>query len=158
MSKNGLRLAYLREEVSTLSAIASKYASSVYGKPTKVEFYINEEKDSPQLVFTVNGKYAEAFSTGEKRLLEIAITLSILTLLKTAGLNLNFLVLDEATDGLSQASKVQLLSVIKELAKEQQVITISHDDLVKSTLTGNVITVIKDETTNRSIIEQAALV
>jgi len=158
MSKNGLRLAYIREEVSTLSAIASKFASSVYGKPTKVEFSINEEKDNPQLVFTVNGKYAEAFSTGEKRLLEIAMTLSLLTLLKTAGMNLDFLILDEATDGLSVASKIQLLSVIKELATDQQVITISHDDLVKSTLTGNVITVIKDEATSRSIIEQAVLV
>jgi len=158
MSKNGLRLAYIREEVSTLSAIASKFASSVYGKPTKVEFSINEEKDNPQLVFTVNDKYAEAFSTGEKRLLEIAMTLSLLTLLKTAGMNLDFLILDEATDGLSVASKIQLLSVIKELATDQQVITISHDDLVKSTLTGNVITVIKDEATSRSIIEQAVLV
>ncbi len=158
MSKNGLRLAYLREEVSTLSAIASKYASSVYGKPIKVEFSINEEKDTPQLIFTVNGKFAEAFSTGEKRLLEIAMTLSLLTLLKTAGMNLDFLILDEATDGLSVASKIQLLSVIKELATDQQVITISHDDLVKSTLTGNIITVIKDEATSRSIIEQAVLV
>ena len=158
MSKNGLRLAYLREEVSTLSAIASRYASNVYGKPTKVEFSINEEKDNPQLVFTVNGKYAEAFSTGEKRLLEIAMTLSLLTLLKTAGMNLDFLILDEATDGLSVASKIQLLAVIKELAKEQQVITISHDDLVKSTLTGNVITVTKDEATSRSTIECHTLV
>lgn len=158
MSKNGLRLAYLREEVSTLSAIASRFASSVYGKPTKVEFSINEEKDNPQLIFTVNGKFAEAFSTGEKRLLEIAMTLSLLTLLKTAGMNLDFLILDEATDGLSVASKVQLLAVIKELAVDQQVITISHDDLVKSTLIGNVITVIKDEATSRSIIEQAVLV
>lgn len=153
MSKNGLRLAYLREEVSTLSAIASKFASSVYGKPTKVEFSINDEKDNPQLIFTVNGKYAEAFSTGEKRLLEIAMTLSLLTLLKTAGMNLGFLILDEATDGLSVASKLQLLDVIKELAKDQQVITISHDDLVKSTLIGNVITVTKDEATSRSTID-----
>ena len=154
MSKNGLRLAYLREEVSTLSAIASRFASSVYGKPTKVEFSINEEKDNPQLVFTVNGKYAEAFSTGEKRLLEIAMTLSLLTLLKTAGMNLDYLVLDEASDGLSTASKIQLLKVIKELALEQQVIIISHDPEIKSALTGNLITVIKDESTGRSTICQ----
>ena len=158
MSKNGLRLAYIREEVSTLSAIASKYASSVYGKPTKVEFSINEEKDNPQLVFTVNGKWAEAFSTGEKRLLEIAMTLSLLTLLKTAGMNLDFLILDEAMDGLSIASKTQLLSVIKELSSDHQVLLISHDELVKSTLTGNLITVIKDEDTSRSIIECGVLV
>ena len=158
MSKNGLRLAYLREEVSTLSAIASKYASSVYGKPTKVEFSISEEKETPQLIFTVNGKWAEAFSTGEKRLLEIAMTLSLLTLLKTAGMNLDFLILDEATDGLSVASKVQLLSIIKELSLDHQIIAISHDALVKATLTGNVITVIKDESTSRSTIEHSVLI
>ena len=154
MSKNGLRLAYLREEVSTLSAIASKYASSVYGKPTKVEFSINQEKDNPQLEFTVNGKYAEAFSTGEKRLLEIAMTLSLLTLLKTAGMNLDFLILDESSDGLSYASKQQLLSVLKELSSDHQMIIISHDDIIKHALTGNVITVIKDEAISRSTIEQ----
>lgn len=158
MSKNGLRLAYIREEVSTLSAIASKYASSVYGKPTKVEFSINEEKDNPQLIFTVNGKWAEAFSTGEKRLLEIAMTLSLLTLLKTAGMNLDFLILDEAMDGLSVASKTQLLSIIKELSSDHQVILISHDELVKSTLTGNIITVTKDEDTSRSTVECGVLV
>ena len=158
MSKNGLRLAYLREEVSTLSAIASKYASSVYGKPTKVEFSIDQEKDNPQLIMTVNGKYIEGFSTGEKRLLEVAMTLSLLTLLKTAGMNLDFLILDEATDGLSIASKTQLLSVINELANNHQIIAISHDELVKSTLTGNVITVTKDEATSRSTVECHTLV
>lgn len=158
MSKNGLRLAYLREEVSTLSAIASKYASSVYGKPTKVEFSINQEKDNPALEFTVNGKYAEAFSTGEKRLLEIAMTLSLLTLLKTAGMNLDFLILDEAMDGLSVASKTQLLNVIKELSNDHQLVLISHDELVKSTLLGNIITVTKDEATSRSTVECGVLV
>jgi len=155
MSKNGLRLAYLREEVSTLSAIASKYASSVYGKPIKVEFSINEEKDTPQLIFTVNGKFAEAFSTGEKRLLEIAMTLSLLTLLKTAGMNLDFLILDESTDSLSVASKTQLLSVLKELSSDHQMLIISHDPEVKLALAGNLITVIKDESTSRSIILQS---
>jgi DNA repair exonuclease SbcCD ATPase subunit len=155
MSKNGLRLAYLREEVSTLSAIASKYASSVYGKPTKVEFSIDQEKDNPQLIMTVNGKYIEGFSTGEKRLLEVAMTLSLLTLLKTAGMNLDFLILDEATDGLSIASKTQLLSVIKELANNHQIIAISHDELIKKSLSGNLITVIKDDATSRSTIEQS---
>lgn len=155
MSKNGLRLAYLREEVSTLSAIASRFASSVYGKPTKVEFSINEEKDNPQLIMTVNGKYIEGFSTGERRLLEVAMTLSLLTLLKTAGMNLEFLILDEATDGLSVASKSQLLAVVKELADTNQVIAISHDEQVKKSLSGNLITVIKDDATSRSTIEQS---
>jgi ABC-type transport system involved in cytochrome bd biosynthesis fused ATPase/permease subunit len=158
MSKNGLRLAYIREEVSTLSAIASKYASSVYGKPTKVEFTINQEKDNPQLEMTVNGKYCEGFSTGEKRLLEVAMTLSLLTLLKTAGMNLDFLILDEATDGLSIASKTQLLSVINELANNHQIIAISHDELIKKSLSGNLITVIKDESTSRSTVECHTLV
>ena len=155
MSKNGLRLAYLREEVSTLSAIASRYASNVYGKPTKVEFSINEEKDNPQLIMTVNGKYIEGFSTGERRLLEVAMTLSLLTLLKTAGMNLEFLILDEATDGLSISSKAQLLSVIKELADTNQIIAISHDEQVKKSLSGNLITVIKDDSISRSTIEQS---
>lgn len=155
MGKNGLRLSYINEEVSTLSAIASKFASSVYGKPTKVEFFINQEKDTPQLIFTVNGKYAEAFSTGEKRLLEVSMTLSLLTLLKTAGMNLDFIILDEALDGLSITSKTQLLSVIKELSYDQQVIIISHDKLVKQSFLGNSnnITIIKDESLSRSTIE-----
>lgn len=158
MSKNGLRLAYLKEEVSTLSAIATKYASSVYGKPTKIEFSINQEKDNPQLELSCNGKYVEGFSTGEKRLLEVAMTLSLLTLLKTAGMNLNFILLDEAMDGLSQTSKTQLLKVIKELALDHQVVIISHDPEVKSFLTGNLITVIKDDSTGRSIIDCSVLV
>ncbi len=154
MSKNGLRLAYIKEEVSTLSALATKYASSVYGKPTKVEFFISDEKDNPQLMFTVNSKYAEAFSTGEKRLLEIAITLSLLSLLKTAGMNLNFLILDEAMDGLSIASKEQLISVVKLLSYDQQILIISHDKIVKDSLSGNIITVVKDESLGTSTITQ----
>lgn len=153
MSKNGLRLAYLREEVGTLSAIASKFASSVYSKPTQVDFFINEERDTPQLDFTVNGSGSGTFSTGERRLLEIAITLSLMTLLKSAGMNLEFLILDEALDGLSETSKHNVLSVIVELSKEYQVIMISHDDLIKKT-SGNIIRVIKDDATKTSTIEQ----
>lgn len=153
MSKNGLRLAYLREEVGTLSAIASKFASSVYSKPTQVEFFINEERDTPQLDFTVNGNGSGTFSTGERRLLEVAITLSLMTLLKSAGMNLEFLILDEALDGLSETSKHNVLSIIGELSKEYQVIMISHDDMIKKT-SGNIIRVIKDDATKTSTIEQ----
>jgi DNA repair exonuclease SbcCD ATPase subunit len=152
MSKNGLRLAYLREEVGTLSAIASKFASSVYNKPTNVEFFINDEKDNPQLDFTVNGKGAGAFSTGERRLLEIAITLSLMTLLKTAGMNLEFLILDEALDGLSTTSKTNVLKIISDLSKDYQVIMISHDEMIKRH-PGHIIKVIKDPSTNTSTIE-----
>ena len=157
MSKNGLRLSYIQNEVSVLSQIASKYASEVYCKPTKVEFSVNSEKDNPQLQMTVNDKYAECFSTGEKRQLEIALTLSLLTLLKTAGMNLDFLILDEALDGLSEASKVQLVNVINKLSKDHQTIIISHDQLVKKSLTGNLITVLKDDATGRSTIEQSTI-
>ena len=152
MSKNGLRLAYLREEVGTLSAIASKFATSVYNKPTNVEFFINDEKDNPQLDFTVNGKGAGAFSTGERRLLEIAITLSLMTLLKTAGMNLEFLILDEALDGLSTTSKANVLKIISDLSKDYQVIMISHDDMIKRH-PGHIIKVIKDPSTNISVVE-----
>lgn len=152
MSKNGLRLAYLREEVGTLSAIASKFATSVYNKPTKVEFYINDEKDNPQLDFTVNGKSSGAFSTGEQRLLEIAITLSLMTLLKTAGMNLEFLILDEALDGLSTTSKTTVLHIISDLSQDYQILMISHDDMIKRH-PGHIIKVIKDSTTNLSTIE-----
>ena len=152
MSKNGLRLAYLREEVGTLSAISSKFATSVYNKPTKVEFFINDEKDNPQLDFTVNGKGAGAFSTGERRLLEIAITLSLMTLLKTAGMNLEFLILDEALDGLSTTSKTNVLRIISDLSKDYQVIMISHDEMIKKH-PGHIIKVIKDPTTSTSTVE-----
>ena len=155
MSKNGLRLAYLREEVGTLSAIASKFATSVYNKPTKVEFFINEERDTPQLDFTVNGKGAGAFSTGERRLLEIAITLSLMTLLKTAGMNLDFLVLDEALDGLSTTSKANVLSIISNLSRDYQVLMISHDEMIKQH-SGHIIRVVKDPTTNLSTVETFA--
>lgn len=154
MSKNGLRLAYLREEVGTLSAIASKFASSVYNKPTKVEFFINDEKDNPQLDFTVNAKSAAQFSTGERRLLEIAITLSLMTLLKTAGMNLEFLILDEALDGLSITSKVNVLRIISDLSKDYQILMISHDDMIKRH-PGHIIKVIKDPTTNTSTVEMS---
>lgn len=152
MSKNGLRLAYLREEVGTLSAIASKFATSVYAKPTKVEFFINEDKDNPQLDFTVNGKGAGAFSTGERRLLEIAITLSLMTLLKTAGMNLEFLILDEALDGLSNTSKTNVLKIVSDLSSDYQVLMISHDNLIKSHA-GHVIRVIKDPSVGTSTVE-----
>jgi DNA repair exonuclease SbcCD ATPase subunit len=86
------------------------------------------------------------------------MTLSLLTLLKTAGMNLDFLILDEATDGLSIASKTQLLSVINELANNHQIIAISHDELIKKSLSGNLITVIKDDATSRSTVECHTLV
>ena len=153
MSKNGLRLAYLREEVGTLSAIATRYASSVYSKPTKVEFFINEERDTPQLDFTVNGTPASTFSTGERRLLEIAITLSLMALLRTAGMNLEFLILDECLDGLSQRNKANMVKIISDLAQDNQIVLISHDDVLKNQ-PGNVICVNKDNTTNTSTIHQ----
>ena len=154
MSKNGLRLQYIREEVGTLSAIASTYASAVYNAPTEVRFFISEERDTPNLDFTVNGKNAAGFSTGERRSLEIAITLSLITLLKSAGLNLNFIVLDEACDGLSPTSRVNVLNLIDSLSELNQIVMISHDDIMKNR-PGNVILVTKDITTNISTISQS---
>lgn len=152
MSKNGLRLAYIKEEVATLSALASKYASAVYEKPMHVRFFINDEKDNPTLEFHVNGKNAGLFSTGEGRRLEIAMTLSLMSLLKTSGLNLGFLVLDEALDGLSESSKKAVLTVIDSLAAEYQILMISHDLLIKQR-PGFVIQVVKDDAVSRSTIK-----
>ena len=72
-------------------------------------------------------------------------------------MNLDFLILDEALDGLSEASKVQLVNVINKLSKDHQTIIISHDQLVKKSLTGNLITVLKDDATGRSTIEQSTI-
>ena len=151
LAKNGLRLAYIKEEISTLSAIASKFASAVYEKPMPVVFFIDGEKDNPSLEFTVNGKSASMMSTGEARRLEIAMTLSLMALLKTAGLTLHFLVLDEALDGLSDASKQAVLKVIDSLSLEYQILMISHDPLIKRRA-GKLIQVVKDDTTQRSTI------
>ena len=151
LAKNGLRLAYIKEEISTLSAIASKFASAVYEKPMPVVFFIDGEKDNPSLEFTVNGKSASMMSTGEARRLEIAMTLSLMALLKTSGLTLHFLVLDEALDGLSDASKAAVLKVIDSLALEYQIVMISHDPLIKKR-SGKLIQVVKDDTTQRSTI------
>jgi DNA repair exonuclease SbcCD ATPase subunit len=152
MSKNGLRLAYIKEEVATLSALASKYASAVYEKPMQVKFYINDDKENPTLDFHVNGKNAGLFSTGEGRRLEIAMTLSLMSLLKTSGLNLGFLILDEALDGLSESSKKAVLKVIDSLASEYQILMISHDPLIKQR-PGYVIQVVKDDTVSRSTVK-----
>lgn len=152
MSKNGLRLAYLKEEVGLLSAITSKFATSVYNTPTEVKFFITDDRDTPTIDFTVNGKSANAFSTGERKLLEITITLSLMTLLKTNGMTLQTLILDEALDGLSTSSKNNVVAVIKQLSADNQVISISHDPMLKA-LSGNVIKIIKDITTNTSVIE-----
>ena len=152
MSKNGLRLAYIKEEVATLNALASKYASAVYEKPIQIRFFINDEKDNPSLEFTVNGKNAAMFSTGERGRLEIAMTLSLMSLLKTAGLDLNFLVLDEALDGLSVSSKRAVLKVIDSLSADYQVLMISHDELIKNR-PGYIIQVTRDDTTSRSTIK-----
>lgn len=152
MSKNGLRLSYIKEEVSTLSAIASKYASAVYEQPMAVKFYINEDKDTPALDFSVNGKSATMKSTGERGRLEIALTLSLLSLLKTAGMNLEFLVLDEMLDGLSMASKHSVLKVINSISTEYQILMISHDPLIK-TLKGHTIQICKESATNSSSVK-----
>ncbi len=151
MSKNGLRLSYIKEEVSTLNALSSQYATALYETPTQIKFFINDEKDNPALDFTVNGQNAALFSTGEKGRLEIAMTLSLLSLLKTAGMNLEFLVLDEALDGLSESSKVAVLKVIDALSEEYQILMISHDDLMKKK-EGYVIQIIKDAATNISTV------
>jgi len=151
MSKNGLRLSYIKEEVSTLNALASRYATAICETPTQVRFFINDEKDNPSLDFTVNGQNSGMASTGERGRLEIAMTLSLLSLLKTAGLSLDFLILDEALDGLSQASKQAVLNVIDSLSLDYQVLMISHDDLIKNR-PGYVIQVMKDASTERSTI------
>lgn len=151
MSKNGLRLAYIKEEVATLSALASRYATAVYEQPMHIKFYINDDKDNPTVDFLVNGKNAGLFSTGEGRRLEIAMTLSLMSLLKSSGLSLGFLVLDEALDGLSTSSKQAVLKVIDSLSEEYQILMISHDPLIKQR-PGYVIRITKDPTTERSTV------
>lgn len=151
MSKNGLRLAYIKEEVATLSALASRYATAVYEQPMHIKFYINDDKDNPTVDFLVNGKNAGLFSTGEGRRLEIAMTLSLMSLLKSSGLSLGFLVLDEALDGLSMSSKQAVLKVIDSLSEEYQILMISHDPLIKQR-PGYVIRITKDPTTDTSTI------
>lgn len=152
MSKNGLRLSYIKEEISTLNALASKFCSAVYEKPMHVKFYISEDKDTPSLDFSVNGKNANMFSTGEGRRLEIAITLSLTALLRTSGLTLDFLILDEALDGLSVSSKQAVLKVIDSLSSDYQVVMISHDSLIKQR-SGYVIEITKDVSTATSKIK-----
>lgn len=151
MSKNGLRLAYIKEEVATLSALASRYATAVYEQPMHIKFYINDDKDNPTVDFLVNGKNAGFFSTGEGRRLEIAMTLSLMSLLKSSGLSLGFLVLDEALDGLSVSSKQAVLKVIDSLSEEYQILMISHDPLIKQR-PGYVIKITKDPTTETSTV------
>ena len=152
MSKNGLRLAYIKEEVATLNALASKYATAIYDEPIQIKFFINDEKDNPSLEFTVNGKNAAMFSTGERGRLEIAMTLSLMSLLCTAGLQLGFLLIDEVLDGLSESSKLAVMKVITSLSTEYQVIMVSHDPLVKQR-DGYVIQVCKDGAANRSTVK-----
>lgn len=154
VSKNGLRLSYIKEEINVLNALASQYATIVYEKPMQVKFFINDEKDNPTLDFTINGRNSGMFSTGEKGRLEISMTLSLLSLLKTAGFNMSVLVLDEALDGLSEASKLAVLKVVDSLSHEYQIILISHDELVK-TKPGYAIQVIKDGATETSTISTA---
>lgn len=151
MAKNGLRLAYIKEEVATLSALASRYASAVYEKPMLVKFFINDDKDNPTVDFLVNGKNAGLFSTGEGRRLEIAMTLSLMSLLKSSGMSLGFLVLDEALDGLSASSKQAVLKVIDSLSEEYQILMISHDALIQQR-PGYVIKITKDTTTELSTV------
>ena len=152
MSKNGLRLSYIKEEVSTLSALASKYATALYEKPMCVKFFINDDRDNPTLYFTVNGQNANMASTGEGRRLEIALTFSLMSLLKTAGLNLSFLLLDEALDGLSESSKAAVSKVIDSLAIDYQTLMISHDPSIKNR-PGYIIHISKDDATARSTIK-----
>ena len=149
MSKNGLRLSYIKEEVSTLNALASRYATAIYETPMLINFFINDERDNPALDFTVNGMNAGMFSTGERGRLEIAMTLSLMSLLKTAGLSLSFIVLDEALDGLSASSKAAVLKVIDALALDNQVLMISHDPEIKNRQ-GHVIQITRDG--NRSTV------
>lgn len=151
LSKNGLRLSYIKEEIDTLGSISSKFATACYNKPIKIKFFINDDKDNPSIDFTVNGKNSGSFSTGEARILEIAMTLSLFTLLKTSGMNLGFLILDEAMDGLSTASKQNILAVIDNLSKEYQIISISHDALVKAR-PGHIINITKDTLTELSTV------
>ena len=151
MSKNGLRLAYIKQEVSTLSALASKYASALYEKPTQIKFYINDDKDNPTVDFTVNGHDSGMFSTGEGRRLEIAMTLSIMSLLKSSGMNLCFLILDEAMDGLSVSSKQAVLKVIDALSSNYQLLMISHDPNIQQRQ-GHIISICKDNTTGTSTV------
>lgn len=151
LSKNGLRLSYIKEEIDTLGTISSKFATACCNEPKEIKFFINDERDNPSIDFTANGKSAGAFSTGEARILEIAMTLSLFTLLKTSGMNLGFLILDEAMDGLSVASKQNILGVIDDLAKEYQIISISHDAMVKSR-PGNIIKITKDIVTELSTV------
>jgi len=153
MSKNGLRLAYKIRGRHFECNCYLIFASLAYKVPTHVKFYIEDAGSTPHLDFTVNGKSAGAFSTGERRLLEIALTLSLLALLKTAGMTLQTLILDEAMDGLSTSSKEAVVSIISILASEYQIIMISHDTMLKQ-LPGNIIRVIKDTTTATSVLEQ----
>ena len=114
--------------------------------------FINDEKDNPTLDFTVNGQNASMFSTGEGRRLEIAMTFSLMSLLKTAGLNLSFLILDEALDGLSESSKAAVSKVINSLATDYQTLMISHDPSIKNR-PGYIIHISKDDATSRSTIQ-----
>jgi ABC-type branched-subunit amino acid transport system ATPase component len=67
---------------------------------------------------------------------------------------MSVLVLDEALDGLSEASKLAVLKVVDSLSHEYQIILISHDELVK-TKPGYAIQVIKDGATETSTISTA---
>ena len=68
-------------------------------------------------------------------------------------MSLDFLLLDEAFDGLSTASKQRMETVLDELAKLHQIVIISHEESMKHH-SGHVISITKDPVSRCSTVAE----
>ena len=126
-----------------LGILTSNEISAVFNTTTKTgveKFHISVKRQQ-------GGSTYESLSQGEKSRLDLCLILALHEYLRVC-VGAPLLFFDELLDGLDQTGTERVLSILKSVSQDTQVIVISHNPHV-ATYTDNVLTVIKENGISR---------
>lgn len=114
---------------------ANVYLSVLSGAELRISFDVSsktkagDRRDKIGVSWTIDGVPDVPLSTGQKRKVDIAVTIALITLARSRRLEVpSIFLVDEAMDGLDEPSRALVVNLLRKLRKEfSAIIVVSHD-------------------------------
>lgn len=127
LKDNGIKAKIIKQYIPVINKLINKYLSSM-------DFFVSFELDE-KFDETIKSRHRDdftyaSFSEGEKQKIDLALLFTWRAIAKLRNsINTNLLIMDEVFDSsLDQNSTEYLLNIIREVAKDSNIIIISHKE------------------------------
>lgn len=152
VSEDGIKSVVLSTIVPSLNRNINNYLQYFNNINFNVEFDLNFNSKLTQYGKEINNG---TLSSGESKILDFCVLLSIVKLIKTKYINLNILFLDEIFASLDANNTNTVIKILRDFSKEERlnIFTIHHAPLQRS-LFDNYITIVKTNDFSDLVFEE----